>query len=89
MFLKRAVAFISMLFTNFAILLLKIYRYIISPMLPASCRFYPTCSSYSIEAYRIHGPIKGSFLTLHRILRCNPWGNGGFDPVPAEFRFFK
>ena len=71
------------------ILLVKIYQYIISPLLPASCRFYPSCSAYSVQALKMHGPFKGSFLTAVRILRCNPWGAGGIDPVPAEFTFFK
>lgn len=59
-----------------------IYRYCISPMLPPSCRFTPTCSAYAIEALRKHGPLKGSWLTLKRLLRCHPWGGSGYDPVP-------
>ena len=58
------------------------YRYCISPMLPASCRFTPTCSQYALEALRKHGPIKGLWLTIRRILRCHPWGGSGYDPVP-------
>ena len=58
------------------------YRAAISPFLPPSCRFTPTCSQYALEALRKHGPIRGSWLTLRRLLRCHPWGGSGYDPVP-------
>ncbi|MDA0822381.1 MAG: membrane protein insertion efficiency factor YidD [Proteobacteria bacterium] len=58
------------------------YRYAISPLLPPRCRHLPTCSAYLIEAVQIHGPLHGAWLGLKRIGRCNPWGTGGFDPVP-------
>ena len=58
------------------------YRGAISPLFPPSCRFTPTCSQYALEALRKHGPIKGVWLTIWRILRCNPWGGSGYDPVP-------
>ena len=61
-----------------------IYRYVISPVLPASCRYTPTCSQYAVDAIKIHGPFKGFVLGLWRILRCNPWGGHGFDPVPTK-----
>ena len=61
-----------------------IYRGVISPLLPASCRYTPTCSRYTIEALKRHGPIKGSYLSAKRILSCNPWGGSGFDPVPEK-----
>ena len=66
------------------ILLIPIYFYraCISPMLPPSCRFTPTCSQYAIEALEKHGVIKGSALAVWRILRCNPFAKGGYDPVP-------
>lgn len=66
------------------ILLLPIYFYqkFISPMIPPSCRFTPTCSQYAIEALKKHGPVKGLALAVWRILRCNPWGGSGYDPVP-------
>lgn len=66
------------------ILLLPVYFYrlCISPLFPPSCRFTPTCSRYCIEAFRRHGPLKGAWLTLRRILRCHPWGGSGYDPVP-------
>lgn len=70
--------------TAVAILLLPIYFYkvCISPFTPPSCRFQPTCSQYAIEALRKHGPLRGSWLALKRILRCHPWGGSGYDPVP-------
>jgi len=58
------------------------YRGCISPMLPPSCRFTPTCSQYALEALKKHGPLRGSWLTLRRLLRCHPWGGSGYDPVP-------
>ncbi|MCK5742720.1 MAG: membrane protein insertion efficiency factor YidD [Chlorobi bacterium] len=64
------------------IFLIKIYKWIISPIFPSSCRFYPTCSSYSIEALEKHGALRGSFLSAKRIVKCQPFHPGGFDPVP-------
>ena len=58
------------------------YRRSISPMLPAACRFTPTCSEYALEALRRHGAIKGTWLAIKRICRCHPWGGSGYDPVP-------
>ncbi|MBK6640980.1 MAG: membrane protein insertion efficiency factor YidD [Bacteroidia bacterium] len=58
------------------------YKKAISPLLMPSCRYYPTCSEYGLEAIRKHGPFKGGWLTLKRILSCNPWGGHGHDPVP-------
>lgn len=62
--------------------IIKTYRYIISPLSGPSCRFYPTCSSYALEALRKHGAIRGSVLTIKRIMRCHPFCKGGVDPVP-------
>jgi putative membrane protein insertion efficiency factor len=64
------------------ILLVRFYQICISPLKPATCRFTPTCSAYAIEALRKHGPIKGLYYTIKRILRCHPWGGSGYDPVP-------
>lgn len=61
--------------------LIKGYRYVLSPMFPFSCRFYPTCSAYSIEAIEKYGALKGLYLSLRRVLRCNPFNPGGYDPV--------
>ncbi|MBU4320692.1 MAG: membrane protein insertion efficiency factor YidD [Nitrospinae bacterium] len=60
---------------------IKLYKYAISPLLPDSCRFVPTCSEYSAEAIERYGAVKGSCLSLKRILRCHPFHNGGYDPV--------
>ncbi|MCL2074588.1 MAG: membrane protein insertion efficiency factor YidD [Marinilabiliaceae bacterium] len=64
------------------VLPIKIYQRFISPLFPPSCRYVPTCSAYSIEAIKKHGPFKGFYLSVRRILSCNPWGGSGFDPVP-------
>ena len=60
------------------------YKYAISPMTPASCRHIPSCSQYALEALKIHGPIKGTYLATSRILKCHPWGTHGYDPVPPK-----
>lgn len=64
------------------ILPIRFYQKFISPLKPPTCRFTPTCSQYAIEAIRKHGPFKGLYLAVWRILRCNPWGGSGYDPVP-------
>lgn len=61
---------------------IRAYRLILSPWVGQSCRYHPTCSAYGMEALEKHGAIKGSWLTLRRIARCNPWGGMGVDPVP-------
>ena len=66
------------------IVLIKGYQKFISPFLGDNCRFYPTCSAYAIEALRVHGVFKGSLLAAWRILRCNPFGRPGLDPVPPR-----
>lgn len=60
------------------------YRKAVSPLLPASCRFYPSCSQYAFEAIEKHGAGRGALLALDRLKRCHPWHPGGFDPVPGE-----
>ncbi len=64
------------------ILLIKIYQKAVSPWTPASCRYNPTCSSYSIDAFQKYGLLKGFILTIKRIGSCHPWGGSGHDPVP-------
>lgn len=66
------------------ILLIRFYQKFISPLTPPSCRFYPTCSHYGIEAIERFGPIKGTWLTIKRIVKCQPFHPGGFDPVPEK-----
>ena len=67
-----------------AVLPIKFYRFFISPFLPRACKYHPSCSVYAIEAIMRHGLIKGFWLTFWRILRCNPWVDGGLDPVPPK-----
>ncbi|GAO29905.1 membrane protein insertion efficiency factor YidD [Geofilum rubicundum] len=74
-YLRQALVFLL-------VLPVKFYQYAISPMLGSSCRYYPTCSQYTIEALKKHGPIKGLWLAIKRIASCNPWGGHGHDPVP-------
>ena len=66
---------------RFFVFLVRIYQRIISPLLPQTCRFHPSCSAYSIEALREHGALRGIWMTLRRILRCHPLSAGGYDPV--------
>ncbi|PIC64267.1 membrane protein insertion efficiency factor YidD [Sporosarcina sp. P13] len=66
------------------LLFIRFYQKFISPMFPPSCRFYPTCSHYGVEAIETHGAIKGSYLAVMRILKCHPFHKGGFDPVPKK-----
>ncbi|MBF0164426.1 MAG: membrane protein insertion efficiency factor YidD [Magnetococcales bacterium] len=62
--------------------LIRLYQLLISPVLPSSCRFYPSCSHYAADAVSRHGSLKGSWLTLRRLGKCHPFHPGGFDPVP-------
>ena len=66
------------------LLIIRIYRYVISPLLGPRCRFYPSCSSYAEEAIKVHGLLKGSLLAVKRIFRCHPFNEGGVDPVPEK-----
>jgi len=61
---------------------IRLYQRFVSPLLPASCRYVPSCSHYAIEALARHGPVRGAWLALRRIARCHPWGASGYDPVP-------
>jgi len=78
------------LIQHILLLIIRVYRLFLSPIKNAlfgptgSCRFSPSCSMYTIEAIKLHGSIKGSLLGIYRILRCNPWGNHGHDPVPHK-----
>lgn len=72
---------------NFFILLIKFYQSVISPVLPPSCRYEPSCSHYAISVIREWGAIKGTYLTIRRILRCHPWSVGGYDPPPVKNNF--
>ncbi len=61
---------------------IKLYKLVVSPLLPPACRFLPTCSDYAVEAVEKHGALKGSYLALRRMLKCHPLREGGYDPVP-------
>ena len=80
--MKRLLQFVRLWISKFLIGIIKLYQVTLSPFIGRSCRYTPTCSNYGIEAIRKHGPLKGSWLTLKRVLSCNPWGGSGYDPVP-------
>ena len=71
------------------IFIVRIYQELISPLFPPSCRYYPTCSNYMIDALKKYGPILGLIMGIFRILRCNPFVRGGVDPVPDKFTIFR
>lgn len=62
--------------------LLRAYRAVISPLYGDVCKFHPTCSAYALDAVRVHGSVRGTWLTARRLVRCHPWSLGGYDPVP-------
>jgi len=74
--------YICRLLVILLLLPIRFYQTVISPLTPPSCRFTPTCSEYARQALIKHGPFKGLALAIWRILRCNPWGGSGYDPVP-------
>jgi uncharacterized protein len=67
--------------------LLRWYKRLLSPLIGQQCRFYPSCSEYGAQCVRKHGWVKGSYLSIHRICRCQPWGEAGFDPAPEIFHW--
>ena len=67
-----------------AVFAIDVYRNMISPLRPASCRFMPTCSEYAVDAFTEYGLVRGSWLTLVRLLKCGPWHRGGWDPIPER-----
>jgi len=66
----------------FFIFFIKVYKKVISPLLPPSCIYTPSCSSYAIDALKKHGTVQGLILSIKRVFRCHPWHKGGYDPVP-------
>tara|TARA_B100001057_G_scaffold37218_1_gene33683 strand:+ start:435 stop:674 length:240 start_codon:yes stop_codon:yes gene_type:complete len=72
--------------THILIKLIKLYKYLISPLTGHSCRYLPTCSDYCIDALKTYGLLKALFLSSKRVLSCNPWSNGGFDPVKKKIK---
>ncbi len=77
------------IFTYILIRFIKIYQFLISPLFGHSCRYFPTCSEYCIDALKTYGFFRGIFLSLKRILSCHPWSNGGIDPVKKEMKVRK
>jgi len=73
-------------FKLIVLLLIYLYKILISPLLPKSCRYTPSCSTYGVIAIKRFGPIEGSFLLIKRLFRCNPWSKGGLDPVPDNIK---
>jgi putative membrane protein insertion efficiency factor len=69
------------------IIVIRFYQLTISRLLPPSCRFHPSCSAYGLQAMKVHGALKGTLLTAARLGRCNPWNDGGIDPVPDHGRW--
>ena len=84
MIFSTLIKYLSKILSYFLKAMITVYKNVISPLLGPKCRYLPTCSSYAMEAIEIHGPIKGGWLGLKRILRCHPWGGSGYDPVPPE-----
>ncbi|MBK5211083.1 MAG: membrane protein insertion efficiency factor YidD [Coriobacteriia bacterium] len=79
---ERVSTFIASLPRRLLVLLIRGYQQVISPLSPPSCRFAPSCSAYAVTALQRYGVMKGGWLAFKRILRCNPWNPGGYDPVP-------
>ena len=68
---------------NILIIVLKLYRRVVSPIYGQVCRFFPSCSAYALEAVTVHGAVKGTWFSMRRVIRCHPWSAGGLDPVPS------
>jgi putative membrane protein insertion efficiency factor len=77
-------SFVKKVFANILIAIVRFYQLAISPLYPATCRYTPTCSQYMIEAIRLHGVLRGTWMGLRRISKCHPWGGSGYDPVPPK-----
>lgn len=71
-----------MMMARILISIVKAYQLVLSPFFGQQCRFYPTCSQYSVEAIQKHGALRGTYYTVHRLARCHPWCAGGHDPIP-------
>ncbi|MBR1967241.1 MAG: membrane protein insertion efficiency factor YidD [Lentisphaeria bacterium] len=80
----KIIKFFSSVFSCFLIGIIRIYKKFISPLFPRCCRFTPSCSSYAVEAIEIHGVVAGLWLTFKRLIRCQPFCKGGYDPVPPK-----
>ena len=78
----RAWAPVRRALSELLVLPIRAYQLVLSPLLGPTCRFYPSCSAYAVEAIRVRGPVVGPLLTVRRLARCHPWNPGGLDPVP-------
>ncbi|MBR3785813.1 MAG: membrane protein insertion efficiency factor YidD [Firmicutes bacterium] len=78
--------YVTLFLKKIMIFFIRIYQIFISPLFPPTCRFYPTCSTYCIQALEKHGVVKGSYLGMKRILKCHPGNPGGYDPVPDTLK---
>lgn len=82
--MAAAMSKVRTLFRTLLIFLIRFYQRCISPYLPRTCRYWPSCSAYAVEAVQVHGAWRGGILAAKRIGRCNPWSKGGIDPVPSR-----
>ena len=82
--MKRAAAFVLLLPRNICVAILTVYRAVISPLYGDVCRYYPSCSHYTLQAIQQHGVVRGVWLGTRRIARCHPWAEGGIDDVPVR-----
>ena len=82
--MTRAAQFVGLLPRNACVLVLRVYRAVVSPIYGDVCRYYPSCSSYALQAVQLHGLVLGSVLGARRLLRCHPWAAGGVDDVPTS-----
>jgi hypothetical protein len=78
------VSALTRLVVRLLVLPIRAYQLLVSPLLGPRCRFYPSCSAYAVQALTTHGPLRGSWLAVRRLLRCHPWNPGGIDPVPPR-----
>jgi putative membrane protein insertion efficiency factor len=85
--MRRIAAIAVLLPRNLCVLVLRVYRAVISPLYGDVCRYYPSCSHYTLQAIQSHGVVRGVWLGTRRIARCHPWAAGGIDDVPAASRF--
>ncbi len=81
--MKRTMSFLLLVPRNICVAILKVYRAVISPLYGDVCRYYPSCSHYTMQAIQFHGVIRGVWLGTRRIARCHPWAEGGIDDIPA------
>lgn len=84
--MKMIIKILEFPFKMIFLLLIYVYKFCISPLLPNTCRFYPTCSAYAVQAIKEYGAFKGVILAIKRILRCNPKSKCGFDPLPPNIK---